>query len=252
MEKPEELESGVKGKQGELRVFGKLLEHGFSVYQPMVDTGIDCIIDVGNGNYKEIQIKSRTKTPFFLVKKTPPRDNLFIICYLMSKPELWVIPSRVFLEEGSRARGRIGKDYIRLAIGSEGSASYEALREYRDNFTLLTKGASAQVKKAVERAHRRIAGKHFRQADYEHEILRILSKWKSPLSTSQIIQLLKERLGELFSEADLAKISGGRVRWEATARFAIYQGLKKKGLIESKGKNQWVITRNGLTSAGQP
>lgn len=109
MEQPEELESGVKGKQGELRVFGMLLERGFSVYQPMVDTGIDCIIDVGNGNYKEIQVKSRTKTPLFQVRKTTPRNNLFVICFLMSKTEVWVIPSKVFFERGSPARGRTGQ-----------------------------------------------------------------------------------------------------------------------------------------------
>ncbi len=110
-------------------------------------------IDVGNGNYKEIQIKSRTSRPLFQVKKTSPRDSLFIICYPMSKPEVWIIPSKVFFEKGSRAKGRTGKDYVRVAIGNEGSSTYEAFREYRDNFHLLTRGATSQVRRAVERYH---------------------------------------------------------------------------------------------------
>jgi len=53
-----------------------------------------------------------------------------------------------------------------------------------------------------------------------------------------------------FSTADLEPTGGTKgksntPRWEATARFALYVGLKKKGLINAVSKNQWVITANG-------
>jgi hypothetical protein len=248
MEESEELESGVKGKQGELRVIGMLLERGFSVYTPVVDTGLDCIIDSGNGNYKEVQIKSRTKIPLFQVKKTTPRDSLFIICYLVSPPELWVVPSRVFFERGTSVKGRTGKHYVRVVIGKEGSSNYEAFRQYRDNFHLLTGATTRQHigRHAVEQYHAPLTGKHLKQRDLEAEILHVLSGQSSPLSTKQIIQTIRDRLANTFSETDLAKISAGRTRWEATTRFAIYQGLKRKKMIQSKGKNQWVITQSGL------
>ena len=248
MEDSEELEAGVKGKQGELQVIGMLLERGFSVYTPVVDTGLDCIIDSGDGNYKEVQIKSRSKIPLFQVKKTTPRDSLFIICYLVSPPELWVIPSKVFFERGASVKGRAGKQFIRITIGREGSTNYETFRQYRDNFHLLTGATTRQYvgRHAVEQYHAPISGKHHKQADLEAEILQILSSQGSPLSTKQIIQTIHDRLANTFSETDLAKVSAGRTRWEVTARFAIYQGLKKKQLIESKGKNQWVITDSGI------
>ncbi len=54
-----------------------------------------------------------------------------------------------------------------------------------------------------------------------------------------------------FSDADLEPTKGtkgksNRSRWEVTARFAIYQGLKKRGLIETRRKkNEWYITPKG-------
>ncbi len=84
----EELEigSGVKGKQAELIVFGKLLERGYKVYTPMVDIGIDCLVDVGGGNYKEIQIKSREDSPVFTARKFKPRDNFYFVCFRVNGP----------------------------------------------------------------------------------------------------------------------------------------------------------------------
>ncbi len=55
----EELGSVTKGKQGELIIIGKILLKGHKVYLPVVDTGIDFLVDVGKGNYKEIQVKSQ-------------------------------------------------------------------------------------------------------------------------------------------------------------------------------------------------
>ena len=84
------------------------------------------------------------------------------------------------------------------------------------------------------------------QRDYEKEILAILANQKAPLTSREIIARIKERMVAKFSEADLERVSHDRVRWEATARFAIYQGLKKRKLIEAKSKNQWLITSKGL------
>ena len=71
----EELESGVKGKKGELIVIGELLTRGLQVYLPVVDSGIDCVVDVGGGNYKEVQIKYREDSHNFRVRAFKPRDT---------------------------------------------------------------------------------------------------------------------------------------------------------------------------------
>ncbi len=84
MEAGEDLEIGTdtKGKQGELIVLGELLRRGYKVYTPMVDSGIDCLVDVGEGNYKEIQIKYRENEPIFQARRFKPRDNFYFVCYL--------------------------------------------------------------------------------------------------------------------------------------------------------------------------
>ncbi len=47
LEEPEDIGTLAKGKQGELIVIGKLLERGLKVYLPMVNSGIDCLVDIG-------------------------------------------------------------------------------------------------------------------------------------------------------------------------------------------------------------
>lgn len=46
-----------KGRIGEYKTIEKFLRHGVPVYIPVVDTGIDMLVDI-NGEYKSIQVKS--------------------------------------------------------------------------------------------------------------------------------------------------------------------------------------------------
>jgi hypothetical protein len=247
----EELSSGTKGKRGELIVIGELLTRGLQVYLPVVDSGIDCVVDIGGGNYREVQIKYRENTPTFLARTFKPRDNFFVVCWLNDHGanDFWTIPSRVFYESGKQIKVK-GRDYIQLLIGREGSTNYNKLADYHHNFGKLLSGATAEVHKAVQRAWKRIEGQHFTQSDYEREILAILAEAKVPLSSKKIVVKIKEKMGTRFSQADLESTSRGRARWESTARFAIYQGLKRRGLIEAKTKNQWVITSKGCDELG--
>lgn len=241
----DEADTGAKGKQGELLVIGELLQRGYQVYLPMVDQGIDCLVDIGGGNYKEIQIKYREDESIFNARKFVPRDSFYIACYLNSRHgrEIWIIPSKVFQAKGKVVQVR-GRDYIQLRIGKEGSPSYNELAEYK-NFGVLLQGASKEVRKFVSQVSKRVEGPHFKQPEFEKEVLSILSSASRPMSTKEIVSKIEERLGSRFSKADLAMLTRGRVRWEGTARFAIYQGLKKKGLITAPSKNQWVITQKG-------
>src|SRR2546425_12651003 len=106
---------------GELTVLGELLKRGFQVYQPMVDTGIDCLVDVGDGNYKEIQIKSREDDATFTARKFKSRNRLFMICSVASKRGdfLWVFPSAVFHENATLSKDKRGKENFQLRIGFE-------------------------------------------------------------------------------------------------------------------------------------
>lgn len=241
----EDLDTSIKGKAGELLVIGELLQRGYKVYLPMIDLGIDCLVDVGNGNYKEVQIKYRENEAVFNARRFAPRDNFYVICCLSTRGrlEFWTIPSKLYRAKGKPIQVR-GRDYLQLNIGREGSQSYNELAGCQ-NFGKLLEGASEEVRKAVSRASNRIEGPHFKQKDYEREVLLILSEATGPLRTEEIITAIKERMGPKFSRADLAPLTRGRIRWEGTARFAIYQGLKPKGLIEARTKNQWMISAKG-------
>lgn len=241
----EELSTGAKGKRGELIVIGELLRQGLQVYLPVVDSGIDCVVDIGKGNFREVQIKYRENIPAFAARSFRPRDNFFIVCWLNDhgRDDFWTVPSKVFFELGKQVKVK-GRDYVQLLIGKQSSSNYSKLAKYHHNFGDLLSGATSEVQEAVMRAKKRIEGQHFKQHDYERGILAILVS-DSPLSTKQIVNKIKERMGPRFREADLENVSRGRTRWESTARFAIYQGLKKKGFIEAKTKNQWTITNKG-------
>lgn len=241
----DELESGVKGKRGELIVIGELLRSGFEVFTPAVDRGIDCLVKAGEGNYKEIQIKYRENQPIFNVKSFKSRTSFFVICYLKGQYDdpMWVIPSKAFHEKSRPVNVR-GREARQLSVGKEGSVVYEALRIYNRNFNQLLGGATNEVKEAVREATQRIREPHFKQSDFEGEILQMLASEGRPLGRKEIVTRLGERFRSQFSGADLAELRSKKPRWEKNARWAI-TSLSHRGLIEAKARNQWTITVDG-------
>jgi len=238
-EDTEELISGVKGKLGELKGLGALLQFGYSVYTPVVDTGIDCLVDVGKGNYKEIQVKYSQDRGLFQVRdsKFQPRDSFYIMC---STPQTyWLIPSKLFSKMAAHTTG-----YLRLQIGKEGTTSYEALRNYRENLNQLLTGAPRDTRQTVTTVRERIKGPHLKQKDYESMILQGLTHEKRPMTGKQIIEFIWYAFHDKFSEADMAKLKSGGTRWEKTARWAV-TNLAAKGFIEATEKNQYVFTDKG-------
>jgi hypothetical protein len=99
---PEELGTGAKGKRGELTVIGELLRYGLHVFLPIVDRGVDSVVDIGGGNYREVQIKYRENKATFTARFTRPRDNFLIVCWLNDhgRDDFWTIPSKVFHKLG--------------------------------------------------------------------------------------------------------------------------------------------------------
>ena len=241
-----DIGSVTKGKQGELVVLGKLLERGFKIYTPMVDTGIDCLVDVGEGNYKEIQVKYRENEPTFLARNFKPRENFYLICFLREKhgDDFWILPSKMFKELGKPRK--VGtRDYIQLKIGKEGSETYNRLSANHSNWGMLLAGATQEVRKTVEGAWKRVEGPHFKQTDFEKFVLFTVGEAKTPISTTDIIDGLEDSLSGILTEADLERSKRNIPRWQNNVRFAIYQGLAKKELIRSVGKSRWEITDKG-------
>lgn len=105
--------TSTAGKIGELYVFNELLKRGAAVYVPLVDEGIDALVQTSAGEAVEIQIKvaggAGGKDPgWFQVLKVPPRKNWFLIAVEAPAQEVqdvWVIPALVF----DKYAGRVPK-----------------------------------------------------------------------------------------------------------------------------------------------
>ena len=127
------------GKRGEYAVIGKLLEMGCDVYTPIVDVErIDCVIRSERGEYKEIQVKTRTPSHeqgarVFEVQGLTVRKNYFVILHLINSSDYWVLPSVIFAKHG-RTNHKTGATRIVLT-----DTKQFRLRRYRDNFDLLKK-----------------------------------------------------------------------------------------------------------------
>jgi hypothetical protein len=250
----EDVGSAAKGKQGELIAIGKLLLKGHKVYLPVVDTGVDFLVDVGSGNYKEVQAKYREGEPTFTARDFEPRDSFYVICYFHGKhdDDFWIVPSKVFKQLGRPSK--IGKrNYIQLSIGKEGSHNYNSLAMYHGNWGVLLSGASAEVRKAVERAEKvskRVEGEHFKQPDFERYILNMLSAYPSiPTKTVAIMDYLKADLEDKFSKWDLEIGKSGEPRWQKTVAYTLYQRMKPNGLIRLVSKGEWQLTEKGIQAA---
>lgn len=172
---------------------------------------MDCVVDIGGGNYREVQIKYRENKPIFTARFAKPRDNFFIVCWLNDNAcsDFWTIPSKVSHKLG---RHRISghSNYVQLITDKQGSDNYTKVAEYHYNFAALLSGATSDVHKAVQKASRRVEGQHLRQPDFEKEILCILSDSKEPLRGLDIITKLKERMQSRFLQADLECLKVGQ------------------------------------------
>lgn len=135
------------GKRGEFLVLGELLKHRASVYVPVVDAeGIDAIVRRPGGAFIELQIKTinTPKTPrWFQVTGLQPRPSFFVIGVILatSPPEVWIIPSDVFVEYSS-VSGETGKKIFDLDLDGGtrrlGRPKREILRQYLGAWHLLT------------------------------------------------------------------------------------------------------------------
>lgn len=236
---PPKLPSNVKGIRGAMEVYGRLLEAGLEVYVPVMYIRHDAVVKTPAGGHIDIEIKSRAagETGFVVGKNMRPRPDFFFILHYEGTDESWVLPSDV-------ARKHVAGSGDRIILGD---AMKQSLHPYKNAYYMIV-GAGSKNSRMLAQSTGRVSRKHLKQADYEKEVLKILAESGVPMSSKEIIAAIFKRLGPRFSPADQEPLSRGRLRWEGTARFAIYQGLKPRGLIEAKAKNQWTLSTKGRES----
>src|SRR5205807_10655327 len=129
---------------------------GYQVYLPLIDTGIDCLGDVGKGNYKEIQAKPRQDEPTFRARDFKARENFYVICFLRRRrgDDFWVIPSKQF-RQLAKLRKTGDRNDLQLSIGGESSAMSNKLAGNHENWGILLSGATREVRRTVESASNR-------------------------------------------------------------------------------------------------
>ena len=145
-----QITTDQKGKGAELIVFGKLIRKGVDLYLPIVDIGIDAIIKKKDGNYLQIQVKSTEadeQAGCFNVCDLELYEGkgLFVVCVDMSKgtPEIWVLPSDVFMKHANVSKLKKGWNNYYLDIDSKDTkhgneTRRNLLKEYLGAWELLT------------------------------------------------------------------------------------------------------------------
>jgi len=145
-----ERTSQQKGKRAEFLVFGELVKRKADLYLPVIDIGIDAIIKKKDSTYLQIQVKSTEASEqagWFNVWDLELYEGkgLFIVCVEMSKepPEIWVLPSEVFMKYANVSKSKEGRNNYRLGIDSKDTKHGNELRrsllkEYREAWELLT------------------------------------------------------------------------------------------------------------------
>jgi len=145
-----ERTSQQKGKRAEFLVFGELVKRGADLYLPVIDIGIDAIIKKQDGTYLQIQVKSTESLEqagwFNVWDLEHYKDKgLFIVCVEMSKesPEIWVLPSEVFMEYAVVSKSKEGWNKYTLGIDSKDTKHGNEtrrilLKEYLGAWHLLT------------------------------------------------------------------------------------------------------------------
>jgi repressor of nif and glnA expression len=81
----------------------------------------------------------------------------------------------------------------------------------------------------------------------EKLILEILANSDKPLTRKEIVEQVREHVK--LTEKDLEPVKSGLPRWEANVRWGLSR-LAKGGLVESQGKNEWIITEKGRAYLG--
>ena len=138
------------GKRQEFIAIAELLRRGFDVYLPLVDDQqIDCVIRLGDHDYVDVQIKSRSKeiadknAGLFSAMQIPnPRENYFFLFYV-EHPDVdayWIFPSLELVEKASRnKKGKNKGKYSINLTGCRGGQVYalDKFSRYKNNFDLL-------------------------------------------------------------------------------------------------------------------
>jgi hypothetical protein len=141
------------GKRGEYTVLSKLLDLGLDIYEPIVDVeNIDCIVRTPQGEYNEVQVKTRTKKEkggeIFQIGWFKPRPNFFVVLYIPESDESWVLPSKVFFENRVKTKYLEDRNLMRLILSQK---KKEELHPFRDAFHLL-KTQKKELHKEIERS----------------------------------------------------------------------------------------------------
>ncbi|MBI2321414.1 MAG: hypothetical protein HYU88_04820 [Chloroflexi bacterium] len=143
------MHTAAIGKQGELFVFGELLQRGIVPYVPLVDMeGVDAIIRLDAGCYREIQVKKLEKQKdvrWFQVRNLRASEHLFIIC-VERDDTVWVFPSRIFQKFATKSETRSGIIYDLNLDGrshGRGRTRKDLLAPYRNNWNLLIMATEA-------------------------------------------------------------------------------------------------------------
>lgn len=131
-------DSALVGKLGENYVLSVFLKRKYDVYAPIADVnGIDFIVRTKNGDYKEIQVKTRDpdKGNNFDVEfeYLNRKSNYYVACFFLNGNEIWIIPAEKFLEINTlKPEDGYGRAVVRI-----GPRTRDKFEDFLDNYEQL-------------------------------------------------------------------------------------------------------------------
>lgn len=140
------VDKQIAGERGELYVFGELLKRGATSYIPLVDQGIDALVQTSDGSVIEIQVKAAGSaggkySRWFQMGHLTPRKNFMIIGVEFEKEDpkcAWVFPSVVFDKYASTPPKGSPRDLdLDSGVKKYGMPLRDLLCGFRDRWDLI-------------------------------------------------------------------------------------------------------------------
>lgn len=127
-------DSGTTGRVAELYLCSLLLNHGFEVFQPIVDVGVDFLAYNRLGSLLRIQSKSRRRDTATVFDLSPPKSkkvksptHVFYVRGTIPTEDYWLVPFPIVKRLARKLKRSRGRSALRINLSKE---MQRKLRDY--------------------------------------------------------------------------------------------------------------------------
>lgn len=130
------------GKSAEHIVITELLLRGIVPFVPILDRGIDIVIENKSGDWRKIQVKSnnspilKNQKWFVFPGELVVEPTLFYVLVQIQTKDIWIVPSAKVKEYGQQCKTQFDLQ-LQQKSRSLGQIRELLLQDYKENWSLL-------------------------------------------------------------------------------------------------------------------